>query len=262
LSRGKPQGIKPDFANKLARDYSNLPGAYLPQLAADINDVASRVFVALTGQDAAEAWVQDDIILAAKEVQPSMTVRFKNRIRGILSETGGATSLAAILAKTPGIPGISGCRLDENIANGTLVIIDVKNCSVTVNPDSQTQPISGKKCLAGRKKKLALKTAKNTVTTDGVKDIYIYTRQHRRKAGRARSRPVQRWRRRSFAYRISLSVQSRCPGLGGQSAGLKEIPGFFPHDSVTIRTIDIGGDKPLPGLIGRKKREPSWACAV
>jgi phosphocarrier protein FPr len=138
----------------LAAEYRNLPGDYLPQRATDINDVAARVLDILAGRGNAEIDDSEGLILAAKEVQPSMIVRLENRIRGFLTEMGGASSHVAILAKTLGIPGIAGYHVDENTANGTLVIMDGTACSVTVGPDIQTQAAFKQK-IAGWEEKNA-----------------------------------------------------------------------------------------------------------
>jgi phosphocarrier protein FPr len=242
--------------NKLAADYGKLPGGYLPQRAADINDVASRVLAVLTGQGSIAAEGSDDIILAAREAQPSMIVRFEGRIRGILSEIGGETSHAAILAKTIGIPGISGCRLDESIANGTLLIIDGENCTVTVDPDLRTQTDFREK-LAGweAKKRQDLEDSrKNAVTKDGVK-VYV------------RANVGEKWDAKKAAdynaegiglLRTEFLFLTRAnpPGEETQVTILREILDFFPDDPVTIRTLDIGGDKALPWLDQKKEENP------
>jgi phosphocarrier protein FPr len=246
--------------NALAADYRNLPGAYLPQRAADISDTASRVLAVLAGdggngnKNAPEDW--GDIILAAKEVQPSMIVRFENRIRGVLSETGSAVSHAAILAKTLGIPGISGYHVDEHAANGTVIIMDGKNCSVTVNPDAQTQAAFKEK-IAGweeQKKRDLEDSKKNTVTRDGLK-VYI-----RANVGEKRDAKM------AAAYhaegigllRTEFLFLSRAeaPDEDTQTAILREILAFFPRDPVTIRTLDIGGDKPLSWLSQAEEANP------
>ncbi|MDR2796269.1 MAG: phosphoenolpyruvate--protein phosphotransferase [Spirochaetaceae bacterium] len=242
--------------NKLAADYRKLPGGYLSQRAADIDDVASRVLAVLTGQKNIDAEDFGDIILAAREVQPSMLVRFENRIRGILSETGGITSHAAILAKAIGIPAISGYHVDEGIENGTPVIIDGKNCSVTVNPDSRTQADFQKK-LAGweeKKKQDFEESKKNAVTKDGVK---VYVRANigeKRDAQKA----VDYNAEGIGLLRTEFLFLSRTapPGEETQAAMLREILEFFPDDPVTIRTLDIGGDKPLPWLDQQKEENP------
>jgi phosphocarrier protein FPr len=242
--------------NKLAADYRKLPGGYLPQRAADINDVASRVLAVLAGQKNIEAEDFGDIILYAREAQPSMIVRFENRIRGILTETGGATSHAAILAKTMGIPGISGYHLDESIVNGTPVIIDGKNCTVTVDPDSRTEA-EFKKNLAGweeKKRRDFDESKKNAVTTDGVK-VYI-----RANVGEKRdATEAVRYNAEGIGLlRTEFLFLSRAnpPGEETQAAMLREILAFFPNDPVTIRTLDIGGDKPLPWLDQPKEENP------
>jgi phosphocarrier protein FPr len=237
---------------KLAEDYRSLPGNYLPQRAADINDVAGGVIAALTGGGGAEAGDFEDIILAAKEVQPSMIVRFEKRIRGVLAETGGETSHAAILAKTLGIPAISGCRLDENTPDGTLIVVDGTNCQVTVNPDSRTEAdfkakIEAKITAWEEKKRRDLEDSKKeAVTADGIK-IYI-----RANVGEKRdaAQAVRYNAEGAGLLRTEFLFLSgtAAPGEETQEAMLKEILAFFPDDPVTIRTLDIGGDKPLPWL--------------
>jgi phosphocarrier protein FPr len=242
--------------NKLALEYRKLPGDYLPQRAADINDVASRVRAVLTGQGEPESENFGDIILAVKEAQPSMIVRFENRICGILSETGGATSHAAILAKALGIPGISGYRLDESVENGTLVIIDGKNCSVTVDPDARTQADFKKKITGWeeKKKRDVEDSKKNAVTTDGVK---IYVRANvgdKRDAKRAAESNAEG----IGLLRTEFLFLSRpnAPDEETQTAMLKEILAFFPNAPITIRTLDIGGDKPLVWIEREKEENP------
>jgi phosphocarrier protein FPr len=241
---------------RLAADYRKLPGDYLPQRAADINDVASRVLAVLTGQEKTGAEDFDEIILAAREVQPSMIVRFENRIRGILSETGGSTSHVAILARTLGIPGISGCHLDESIANGTPVIIDGKNCSVTVNPDPEIQADFKAKAAAWEEKKRRdfEDSGRNAVTKDGVK---VYVRANvgeKRDAKKALEYHAEGigLLRTEFLF---LS-RSNPPGEDTQTAMLREILELFPDHPVTIRTLDTGGDKPLPWLDQMKEENP------
>ncbi|MDR1220929.1 MAG: phosphoenolpyruvate--protein phosphotransferase [Treponema sp.] len=242
--------------NKLALEYRKLPGDYLPQRAADINDVASRVLAVLTRQDGADSEDSGDIILAAREAQPSMIVRFENRIRGILSETGGATSHTAILAKALGIPGISGYRLDESIENGTLVIIDGKNCSVTIDPDAQTQ--SGfKKKIAGweeKKRRDFEDSKKDAVTTDGAKIHVRANVGEKRDAKRAAESNAEG----IGLLRTEFLFLSRpnAPDEETQIATLKEILAFFPNDPVAIRTLDIGGDKPLAWLSRKEEDNP------
>jgi phosphocarrier protein FPr len=249
--------------NALVADYRNLPGAYLPQRAADINDTASRVLAVLASdgcngggdsKNAPEEW--DDIILAAKEVQPSMIVRFENRIRGVLSETGSAVSHAAILAKTLGIPGISGYLVDEHAANGTVIIMDGKHCSVTVNPDEETQAAFKAK-IAGweeQKKRDLEDSKKNAVTLDGLK-VYIRANiGEKRDAKMAADYHAEGvgLLRTEFLF---LS-RAEAPNEDTQTAILREILAFFPRYPVTIRTLDIGGDKPLPWLNQAEEANP------
>jgi phosphocarrier protein FPr len=234
--------------DKLAADYRKLPGSYLPQRAADINDVASSVLAALTGGGGIEVENFDDIILAAKEILPSMIVRFENRIRGFLTETGGETSHVAILARTLQIPAISGYRLDENTANGTLIIVDGGNCQVTVDPDPQAEAGFKAKIAAWEEKKIQdlEDSKKEAVTTDGVK-IHVRANVGEERDARAAVRYNAEGiglLRTEFLFLSSPAA----PDEDTQAAMLGGILVFFPNDPVTIRTLDIGGDKPIVWL--------------
>ena len=79
---------------------------------ADIRDVVGRILAQLALQTAPDrSDVDEPVILVAPEILPSQALTFDRlHVAGILTETGGATGHAAILARSLGIPAVSGLR--------------------------------------------------------------------------------------------------------------------------------------------------------
>ena len=122
---------------------------FLRKHAADLRDVATRVLRNLDdGADTEEPdRPQGPYVLAAKKLSTADMFNLDNeRVEGIVAEEGGISSHAAILARSMGIPTITGIRdLPVKLQNGTFVILDAGSPS--------WQPIKfsvfpGMECLA------------------------------------------------------------------------------------------------------------------
>ncbi|MDR0663467.1 MAG: phosphoenolpyruvate--protein phosphotransferase, partial [Spirochaetaceae bacterium] len=130
------------------------------------------------------------------------------------------------------------------------------NCRVTVNPDSRAQADFKAKVAGWEEKKIQdLEDSKrNAVTTDGVK-VYV-----RANAGEKRDaeKAVEYSAEGIGLLRSEFLFLSSplAPDEDTQTAMLGEILNFFPDDPVTIRTLDTGGDKPLPWLDQPKEENP------
>ncbi|MCA8955009.1 MAG: phosphoenolpyruvate--protein phosphotransferase [Planctomycetes bacterium] len=114
---------------------------YLRQRAGDLRDVATRVLRNLDDGAAAAApdLPQGGYVLAAKKLTTTdMFGLDSERVEGIVAEEGGMSSHAAILARSMGIPTITGIRdLPSLVQNGTFVIVDGATGQLHVNPDER-----------------------------------------------------------------------------------------------------------------------------
>ena len=114
---------------------------YLRERLADVRDVIIRLqrpSVRRAPADDREA-LPGPLILVADELLPSQVVTLgKREVAGIVTQAGGQTSHAAILARSRGIPAVSGVRgILRNVKNGDTVVVDGREGHVIVNPDAE-----------------------------------------------------------------------------------------------------------------------------
>lgn len=131
--------------HKIVQSYDRIfqlvENEFLQQRAGDLRDVATRVLRNL--HDGAENNEPDRpkgrYVLAARKLSTSDMFNLDNeRVEGIVAEEGGISSHAAILARSMGIPTITGIRdLPEKLANGTFVILDAGAGELHVRPDDR-----------------------------------------------------------------------------------------------------------------------------
>src|SRR5207248_594213 len=122
--------------------FSKIEDEYLKERMADIRDVISRVMAQLALNEPTPHKVgTGPIILVAPEILPSQALLLKKyQVVGIITETGGSTGHAAIMARSQGIPSVSGLRgILEKVRTGDLLILDGRGGLVYVNPDSEVE---------------------------------------------------------------------------------------------------------------------------
>lgn len=129
----------------VVRDYERLfelvENAMLRERAADFRDVAQRVLTHLERSDrTVEAPSgEDGVVLAARRLSVNDLFRLdQGKVQGIVAEEGGMSSHAAILARSMGIPTLSGIRdLADKLHAGAFVIIDAASGELHVEPDER-----------------------------------------------------------------------------------------------------------------------------
>lgn len=114
---------------------------YLRRRAVDLRDVATRVLRNLR-DDARQVHAEmpsGRYILAARKLSTADMFNLDNeQVEGIVAEEGGISSHAAILARSMGIPTITGIRdLPDKLENGAFVILDASSGEMHVNPDER-----------------------------------------------------------------------------------------------------------------------------
>ncbi|MCA1753899.1 MAG: PTS-dependent dihydroxyacetone kinase phosphotransferase subunit DhaM, partial [Spirochaeta sp.] len=129
-----------DTMQELAQAYAANAEPYLAQRAVDIHDVRRAVLRELLEEDnGASAGPDSPVILCARELTPSDTAQLDpERILGIITEQGGPTSHAAILARALAIPAVAGVSADW-ACQATSAAIDGQSGTVILNPDESTQ---------------------------------------------------------------------------------------------------------------------------
>src|SRR5262245_44112261 len=123
--------------------FAQIQDPYLKERMADVRDVISRLVAKLAAtQSHGECLTCDEpVVLVAKEVFPSQAMAFKRlKIAGIVTETGGPTGHAAILARSLGIPSVAGLTgVSREVTTGDLLAVDGRDGHVHIRPDAETE---------------------------------------------------------------------------------------------------------------------------
>lgn len=236
-----------ELADKLARLKNELMAAR----ANDLRDIGRRVLRILTGSSQETITLPEHTILIAEDLTPSDTASLdRSKVLGFCTTGGGATSHVAILARALAIPAIVGIEVRAlDIPDGTPVILDGTHATLTLHPDdSRMQQVA-----AQQKAHLA----QHEADMQAAHDIAQTQDGHRLEV---------------VANIGGLTEAEQAVSLGGEGVGLLRSEFLFlqrtqapseeeqatvytsiaralgPERIMVVRTLDVGGDKPLPYL--------------
>ena len=120
--------------------FLNMENEYMRERAQDIKDIGNRIKNSLKGlsKNPSDKNAMEGII-AAKEITPSYMAQLNTeKITGVLTETGGKTSHAAIISRALGIPAVTGIQaLLEEVQNGDYIVFDGESGNVYINPSDE-----------------------------------------------------------------------------------------------------------------------------
>ena len=241
--------------------FDSMEDEYLRERVSDIRDVSRRVLANLLGQNTLGAMGTDVLsephVLVSNSVNVSDVAQLKrDRILGFVSESGGRTSHAVIMARSMKVPAVVGLENASDIIEiGDTVIVDGYDGLVIVNPTLDSLYRYGQ--ISEKRKSIRKlyesKLALPSETTDGNKVKIMANIEE--------------------ADEIPSVIESRAEGVGlfrTEGIVLRERAALASEDlqfdqyrrvveqlapmPVVIRTLDIGGDKELPGnLFGREQ---------
>jgi phosphoenolpyruvate-protein phosphotransferase len=234
-------------ADKLAK----LDNELLAQRANDIRDLGMRVLRLLTGMEAAEIKYPHDTILVAEDLTPSNMANLdRDRVVGFCTLAGGATSHVAILARSMGIPAIAGIEPRVmDLADGTPVILNGTKGQLRLN--ATTQEIERTKDRIARQRAKQAEDLKSAfepaITQDGHRVEVVANIGSLKDAEEAVSLGAEGvgLLRTEFVF----MERPQAPTEDEQTGIYRSIAEVMGADKpVIIRTLDVGGDKPLPYL--------------
>ncbi len=195
----------------------------------------------------------------ADELLPSHVVFLGDRkFVGIATQAGGQTSHAAMLARSRGIPAVSGVRgLLKFVKNGDTIIVDGREGHVIINPGAEIESAYRKLQREFFDLKDQLAANARAAGRDGRRRTDRAVGQ-RQQSGRRRSRR-RRWGPRASGFiapSICFSRIPTCPTKRSSSTAYKKIIAASPNHRITIRTLDLGGDKTIPYLGHDREANP------
>lgn len=231
-----------------AKQLAALNNDLLAARANDLRDVGDRVLRLILGLDTETQALPDNTILIAEDLTPSDTATLdRSKVLGFCTVTGGASSHVAILARSMAIPAIAGIEpralsLDE----GAPVILDAAKGCLRLNPsEEEVESIQQRIFQLAAKRKADLATALEPAVTRDKHRVEVVAniaqveeaRESLAKGGEGVGLLRSEFLFMNRAAAPSEDEQFRCYAETAQILG--------PDRPLIIRTLDVGGDKPL-----------------
>ncbi|MHB1422043.1 MAG: phosphoenolpyruvate--protein phosphotransferase [Gemmataceae bacterium] len=248
-----------EILNEYDKLFGQIADPYLHERMADLRDVIGRILAQLSLEKQPPAFNPNEpVILIAEEILPSQALTFdRHLVAGIATESGGATGHAAILARALGIPAVSGLRgLLREVQTGDLIAVDGREGHVYLNPGPEVEAAYRK--LQREYADFAGKLIENrdlpSVTADGIRLELLANVNgpaDAATAGAAGATGVGLYRT-EYLFITHPSV----PDEEEQLAAYRAVLDAAPNRQVTIRTLDLGGDKHVPYLGQRNEANP------
>lgn len=238
--------------------FGRMEDAYLRERAADMEDIGRRILGHLMGNHAQPLQLKNPGILVARELLPSdMASLEPEKILGIVTEVGEKNSHAVIMAKSMGIPALVGVKgILKEVAPDEHLILDANSGTLYINPPAQVAEEFQRHDADRRREGQRFEEYRDlpALTADGreiklraniglIGDVAIALRNGAEGVG---------------LYRTEFPYMARgdFPDREEQYQLYRRIVEEFDGRPVTIRTLDIGGDKALPYFAPPREDNP------
>ncbi|MGF1681102.1 phosphoenolpyruvate--protein phosphotransferase [Photobacterium minamisatsumaniensis] len=229
--------------------FAQMKDNYLKERAHDIRELGQRLLYFLHNENVAEHQWEEPVVLLTRELTAAMLASIpKGKLAAVVSQEGAANSHAAILSRALGIPAIMGVDFVPEKIHNCQVIVDGYRGDFLVNPNRHV--------LAEYTRLLKEENELAKVVEDGL-DQPASTRDNHRiqihlNAGLSAdtSIAVNKGVDGVGLYRteVPFLLQRSFPSEEEQTQQYHSILSTYRDKPVVMRTLDIGGDKPLPYL--------------
>jgi len=249
-----------DVLKKYVKMFSKIEDEYLRDRVIDINDVGRRVLKNLMGESKMHEFdnLTEEMIIVSHDLSPSDTANMYNKnIIAFITDIGGRTSHTAIMAKSLGVPAVVGLKDSTlRIYNQDYIIVDGRKGLVIVNPTEDTIDLYKKeqnRIVEFRDQFEGIKEL-SAETTDG-KKVEIF-------ANLELAEEIENIKKHCpegvGLYRTEYFYMNRVdlPSEEEQFEAYKHVVESINPSPVTIRTLDLGGDKFISSLQIPKEMYP------
>jgi len=246
----------------VAASFEGLDDPYQRERAQDVREVERRLLRELVapgkGATTFSSLLSEEGILVIPELDATTAALLDGQlVRGVITRQGGATGHGVIVAKSRGIPLFTdaGDRLDS-VCTGTLVGFDIRTDQIWVEPGEQeVRRIRAEVETRIHSRQQALASARDpAVTQDGRRILVMANVNSVEDAAAA----VEIGAEGSGLVRTEVLFGSLCaaPSVEDQTRRFLSIAAAMDGRPITIRTWDVGGDKPLPFLPQPREANP------
>lgn len=232
---------------RVAGEQEALRDALLAERAADLRDVGRRVLARLCGVESAVE-PGEPYILVMDEVGPSDVARLDpERVAGIVTARGGATSHSAIIARALGIPALVGAGESVlALESGTALLLDGEKGELTVAPDAQTLRAAERQRdqRQRRAEQAEARRHEPAVTRDG--HAVEVCANLGDTAGAAKAVELGAEGVGLLRTEFVFMDNPQAPDQATQEVEYRRVLDALEGRPLVARTLDVGGDKPLP----------------
>jgi phosphotransferase system enzyme I (PtsI) len=237
-----------NVSQRYIRAFAEIDDEYLRERAGDIRDVAQRVLQNLLGQaENSLSRLAEKRIVVANDLSPSDSASIdRSAALALVTDSGSRTSHAVIVARSMKVPAVVGVRnLTSRVKNGDWAIVDGYEGIVILSPSEQTLFRYGQiqKQKKSYEQRLFEANRQPAVTKDGRTVILMANIEKVEEVPQVKE---------YFAAGVGLFRteylylnQARIPTEQEQFLAYKTVAEALAPDPVIIRTLDLGGDKPM-----------------
>lgn len=228
--------------------FSAMDDGYLKERSRDIRELGQRVLRQLIEPDKVTLHPDEPVILVAKEADTGLLAEFpRQKLAGVVTELGGVNSHAAIVARALGVPALIGVeQLFGQRLDGQLMVLNANRGQLLVAPgpsviEEYRSLIASEKA---QQRQFASELNLPAITQDE-KRIHLYIN-----AGLLSGVENQLAEAADgiglYRSEIPFMLEHRFPSESAQVKVYRQVLQAASKRPVVMRTLDVGGDKPLP----------------
>jgi phosphotransferase system enzyme I (PtsI) len=250
-----------EICGEMRRKLMESPDPIFRERAVDIADVSRRIINCLLPSvlnNSSLAELDEDVILVAHDLMPSDTLTMdKSRVKGIALDEGSRTCHTAILARAFNIPAVLGLSvISRSVKNGEMIALNGSTGTVTIDPDRQT--------LKSQENEKKIQS-KQTDELTALRELPAETLDGHRVTLKANiGLPEEAEGTLHYGaegiglYRSEFLfiAPGRHAGEETQFLAYSKVLKTMGKLPVTIRTVDLGGDKVIPAFQTASERNP------
>ena len=238
------------ISQRYIKAFSEIDDEYLRERAGDIRDVAQRVLQNLLGQSGQSlSRLVEKRVVVANDVSPSDAAGIdSSQAIAIVTDLGSKTSHAVIVARSMQVPAVVGMRdLTKQVKSGDWALVDGYEGVVIINPSEQTLFRYGKiqRIKKGFEQRLREANRQPAITLDRVNVTLRANIEKVDEISLVKDFLADGVGLFRTEYRYLNA--NRIPSEEEQYIAYKTVAEALSPAPVVIRTLDLGGDKPMPG---------------
>ena len=233
-------------AEQIIAKYEGMTDAYMRERTLDVRDVAQRILSGLSHSEVDEFDVTEPVIVVAEEITASILAEIaRDKLMGVVCLNGAANSHAAILARTLGVPAVTGVKLSLSKVADRLMIVDGSKGEVFTDPEPAV--VAEYREIIEHERHISetaeCESSGASVTRDGVRvpvSLNVGLTGAVSHSDKSLIDSVGLYR-----TEISFIVRNSFPSEDEQTEAYRRLLESYAPLTVTMRTLDAGGDKQL-----------------